>query len=117
MAGRKIVDEREARALLARHACSKAEPAEWARMQGIDGRSLNAWRNILERKRAKEPIVPRRRPRAGRSVQLVELVPTEVRATPVVARYAIKIADAVVEFGDDARVDTLKRAVEALRSC
>jgi hypothetical protein len=44
-------------------------------------------------------------------------VPTELVASPALARYAIKIAGAVVEFGDDARTDTLRRVVEALRSC
>lgn len=117
MAGRKIVDEDEARALLARLARSRAEPATWARAQGIDGRSLNAWRNIVERKRGKQPSESRRRRRSERSLQLVELVPTEVVASPGPVRYAIKLADAVIEFGDDARADTLKRAIEAVRSC
>ncbi len=117
MAGRKIVDEREARALLARLARSRAEPAPWARAQGIDGRSLNAWRNILGRKRGREPGAPRTRRRVERSLQLVELVPTEVVASPGLARYAIRIAGAVVEFDDDARTETLRRVVEALRSC
>jgi hypothetical protein len=117
VAGRKIVDEREARALLARFSRSKAEPSTWARMQGIDGRSLTAWRLIIERKRRKEPAARRARRPAERSLQLVELVPTELVASPALARYAIKIAGAVVEFGDDARTDTLRRVVEALRSC
>ena len=117
MAGRKIVDEREARALLARFSRSKAEPSTWARMQGIDGRSLTAWRLIIERKRRKQSAAPRPRRRAERQLQLVELVPTEVIASPIPARYAIKIAGAVVEFGDDAHTDTLRRLVEALRSC
>lgn len=117
MAGRKIVDEREARVLLRRLSRSKAEPSTWARMQGIDGRSLTAWRLIIERKKRKHPAAPRRRRRADRALQLVELVPTDVIASPISARYAIKIAGAVVEFGDDARADTLRRVVEALRSC
>ena len=117
MAGRKIVDEREARALLARLARSRAEPATWARMQGIDGRSLTAWRLIIERRRRKDPAARRPRRRAEHSLQLGELVPTELAASPTLARYAIKIDGAVVEFGDDARTDTLRRVVEALRSC
>lgn len=117
MAGRKIVDEREARTLLARLGRSRSEPAAWARANGIDGRSLNAWRNILERKRGERPPAPRPRRRTANSIQLVELVPSEVVARPMLARYAMRIGDAVVEFGDDARADTLKRVVEALRSC
>lgn len=117
MAGRKIVDEREARGLLARMSRSKSEPSTWARAQGIDGRSLTAWRLILERKRRKEPVERRTRRRAERSLQLVELVPTELVASPTLARYAIRVAGVVVEFSDDARTETLKRVVEALRSC
>jgi hypothetical protein len=61
--------------------------------------------------------VSRPRRRTANPFQLVELVPSEAVAGPMVARYAMRIGDAVVEFGDDARADTLKRVVEALRSC
>jgi hypothetical protein len=50
---------------------------------------------------------------------LVELVP----ASPAVSgdggggRYVLEITGARVEFGDDVSVATLRRIVEALRSC
>jgi hypothetical protein len=59
-AGRKIEDEREARA------CLKAAKGEnlgrWARAHGIDGRSLNAWRINLE---ARAKSTSRRPPRTN----------------------------------------------------
>ena len=64
MAGRKIRDEREARACLEAVDQSGMERAHWARANGIDGRSLNAWRLNLER-------TPRPRPSELRLVELV----------------------------------------------
>jgi len=117
VAGRKVVDEAEARAILTRIARSRSDVRTWARANGLDGRSLNAWRNIVARKnRTPAPAKPRRR-RREKSIQLVELVPREVVVSPTLARYAMRIGDAVVEFGDDARADTLRRVLEALRSC
>jgi hypothetical protein len=60
----------------------------------------------------------RRKPKAARALRaLVELVP----AAPVVAagggRYVLEVGGARVEFGDDASVATLRRVLEALRSC
>ena len=49
MAGRKIVDERDALECLDAAATSGGEFAAWARRNGIDGRSLQAWRLNLER--------------------------------------------------------------------
>ena len=117
MAGRKIVDEREARAMLARVARSRSEPASWGRAHGIDGRSLNAWRNILERKRGRRPVARPPRRRVEKSIQLVELVPSTLPTGPMLARYSLKIGEVAIEFGDDARADTLRRVLEVLRSC
>lgn len=115
MAGRKIADEVEARAILTRIARSRSDVRAWARANGVDGRSLNAWRNIVARKNRKPAGRPRQR--REKSIQLVELVPSELVSRTTLARYSLKVGDAVVEFGDDARVDTLIRVVEALRSC
>ena len=54
MAGRKIRDGADARTSLAAAAESKVSRAEWARQQGIDGRSLNAWRLNLARREQEE---------------------------------------------------------------
>jgi transposase-like protein len=117
---RKVVDEREARALLAKAARSGADLVAVARAHGVDGRSLNAWRYNLARgarpPTARGPAASRRPRRAG----LVELVPAEVRDRPPPggpARYTLRVEGAELEFGDDARADTLRRVLEVLRSC
>jgi transposase-like protein len=112
---RKVVDEREARALLAKAARSGADLVAVARAHGVDGRSLNAWRYNLARG-ARPPAAPvsRRPRRAG----LIELVPTELRDRPRSsggARYTLRVEGAEIEFGDDARTETLRRVLEALR--
>ena len=115
-AGRKIEDENEARRCLLSVKRSGQSAGEWARARGIDGRSLHAWQMNLERGgsgRARQ----RKRKTARALRSLVELVP----AGPVVAatggRYILEIGGARVEFGDDVSVGTLRRVLEALRSC
>jgi hypothetical protein len=69
VAGRKIIDEAEARALLAELEASRLHQGTFARRRGIDGRSLNAWRVNLSARRA------RRSPTALRVVELVANAP------------------------------------------
>jgi len=117
-AGRKIEDESEAQRCLRAMKRGGLSAGAWARAHGIDGRSLRAWQMNLERRGA--TARPRRRkPKAARTAcALVELV----AATPGVnaagtGRYVLEVAGARVEFGDDVSVATLRRVVEALRSC
>ena len=105
MAGRKIVDEAEARALLTKIARTRSEVRASARANGIDGRSLNAWRNIVARKNQKPAAAKPRRPPAEKEIQLVELVPARPATDPVLARYSLRVGDVVVEFGDDGRAN------------
>lgn len=49
MAGRRVRDEADARECLRAVAQSGVSRAEWARAQGVEPRSLNAWRVNLER--------------------------------------------------------------------
>jgi hypothetical protein len=127
-AGRKIEDEREARA------CLKAAKGEnlgrWARAHGIDGRSLNAWRINLE---ARAKSTSRRPPRTkaalakaalakaapAKSTSLVELVPRSrvELVVPTSARYVVRIEGAELEVGDDFDAETVARLVRVLRSC
>lgn len=87
---------------------------EWARAHGIDGRSLHAWKINIERGVA--PAVRRRSAVTPVRPALVELVPEAPRpSTP--SRYVLEVGDARVEFGDDVSTATLRRVVEALRSC
>ncbi len=127
-AGRKIEDEREARA------CLKAAKGEnlgrWARAHGIDGRSLNAWRINLE---ARAKSTSRRPPRTkaalakaalakaapAKSTQLVEVVPRSrvELVVPTSARYVVRLEGSELEVGDDFDAETVARLVRVLRSC
>lgn len=113
--GRKIRDEAEARRCLLAAKRRGLSAGEWAREHGIDGRSLRAWRMNLGRR---GEAAPRRR-KPGTPRALVELVPSTPggNAPPVGGRYVLEVADARVEFGDDVSVVTLRRVLEALRSC
>ena len=101
---RKIAGEAEARRALAAVTTSGKGLGAWARAHGIDGRSLHAWKLALSRRGTK----------AGRP-GLVELVPAAKVEPP--ARYAIRVGKVAFEFGDDAREETLRRVLLALRSC
>ncbi len=119
--GRKIKDEQEARRYLAAARASGAPRCEWARAHGVDGRSLNAWRMNLERRRPKNATSRKSRPsRAQTPVRLIELVPQSTGSASVSGgsrRYVIDVASARVEFGDDFAEATLHRVLEVLRSC
>jgi hypothetical protein len=117
--GRKIEDEREAVRCLRKAERAGLSTGEWARANGIDGRSLRAWKmNIGRRGAPARSRKLRRKPRPARHA-LVELVP----AAPSVVqgagagRYVLEIGGARLEFGDDASVATLRRVLEALRPC
>jgi hypothetical protein len=116
-ARKKIEDESEARRCLAAARRSGLSAGEWARAQGIDGRSLHAWQMNLERGSSGQ--VRRRKSKgASRMRALVELVPTmPVVAAAGAGRYVLEVGGARIEFGDDASVATLRRVLEALRSC
>jgi len=73
MAGRKIRDESEATAFLQDIERSGISVAEWAQSHGVDGRSINAWKNILTRRG--KPRRPRVQP--VEHLRLVELIPAE----------------------------------------
>lgn len=108
MERRKIANEAEARRALKAVARTGAGIAAWARAHGVDGRSLHAWDMVLARK-----ATGRASCRPG-SATLVELVPTTVVST---ARYVLRVGEGSIEFGDDARDETLRRVVGVLRSC
>ena len=119
---RKITDEQEARRCLAAARRTGESAGAWARANGIDGRSLNAWRVNLARRSAsgnatrprttsRSPTALVVRPRAA----LVELVP--VSRPGVMARYVVHVGELRVEVGDDFAPEALRRIVEVLRSC
>ena len=117
---RKITDAADARRCLAAARRAGERVGSWAQANGVDGRSLNAWRMNLARgggRPRRAQVAPPSsaalavRPRAA----VVELVP----ATPLAAppRYVVLVGDVRVEVGDDFDVATLRRLVEALRAC
>ena len=118
---RKIDDETEARRCLRAAKLAGGSAGEWARAHGIDGRSLNAWRmNLAGRGAPRTTAAPRRsRPTPPRPAHaLVELVPAAASATDVAGgRYVLEIAGARLEFDDHCSLATLRRVLEALRSC
>lgn len=79
----------------------------WAREQGIDGRSLNAWRLNLARtdRRLEERALP--------ELRMLELVP----ATCAEATYKVRCGPFVVEV--DAAFDdqTLRRLLAVVAAC
>jgi hypothetical protein len=101
---RKIAGEAEARRALEAVRVSGKGLGEWARSNGIDGRSLHAWNLAFSRRGTK----------AGR-LGLVELVPAP--EVGIAVRYAIRVGEVAFEFGDDAREETLRRVLGVLRSC
>ena len=133
---RKITDEREARRSLAAAEAVGGTIKQWARANGIDGRSLNAWRMNLARRGAKvetarRAAAPRRatssrrrqsarlgvpsEPGAKAGPMLVELVPTMTSARE--PRYVVRLGEVRVELGDDFDPRTLRRLLEVLRAC
>jgi transposase-like protein len=113
---RKITDEREARRCLAAARAAGGTVGRWARANGIDGRSLNAWRmNLARRGKGGTPPPMKEATALHPRAALVELVPTP-RPTSA-RRYAVQLGDALVEFGDDFDPHTLRRVLEVLRAC
>ena len=117
--GRKIEDEREALRCLRAAEREGLSAGEWGRAHGIDGRSLRAWKMNIGRRGA--PARSRKqRPKPSRARHaLIELIPaTAPAATGADAgRYVLDIGGARLEFDDNVSVATLRRVLEALRSC
>ena len=118
---RKITDADDAQRCLAAARRAGEGVGSWARANGVDGRSLNAWRMNLagggggRRRQAPAASTSRAglvvRPRAA----LVELIPTARPAAR--ARYVVVVGDVRVEVSDDFDAATLRRLVGALRAC
>ena len=112
MGRRKIESESDARACIAAQAASGLSPAEWARAHGIDGRSLRAWTNNLQRE-----AKPKKHARPGQSpVRLVELVPhAPAAANP--SRYLVRVGAHGVEVDERFDAATLRRLLAVLSTC
>jgi hypothetical protein len=108
MAGRKLVNEEDARRCLAAVKASRRELATWAREHGVDGRSLNLWRVNLERRG-----VVRKRVTTPKLVELV-VAPTPVGPR---ARFVLRVGGVELEVGDHFDDASLRRLVGVLKSC
>ena len=111
---RRVRDEVEARALLDAMAASGQPLGEWAQGNGIQGRSLHAWRLILERKRLQGAVAL---PPVGRSKsapRLVELLPKRSSTEPA---YVIHVGELRVEVRADFDGEVLQRLVRVVAAC
>jgi hypothetical protein len=105
---RKIEDERDARACLRAAKAAGVSAGEWAQENGVDGRSLNAWRINLTRARAGGQA-------SEAKLRLVEIVPAPSPRADT--RYVVHVDGARIELADDFLEETLMRLVRALRAC
>jgi hypothetical protein len=103
MAGRKIRDVGDARECLDAARASGLARAQWAHENGVDARSLNAWRLNLERRR--------RRP----TLRVVELVPAAPATTASPLR--VQCGPFVIEVAPDFDDDALARLLAVMASC
>lgn len=107
MAGRRIINEADARRCLAAVGASRSGLSDWARAHGIDGRSLNLWRvNLSRRGQAR---------RAAPVPRMVELVP--VGAPPSASLYVLRVDGVELEVGHSFDEASLVRLVRVLKSC
>ena len=105
MERRKVRDAEEARACLAAVAESGMERAAWARANGISGRSLNAWRLILDRKARRAPPL--------RLVEWVAVSPVTVEGP----RYVVRCGPWSVEVDERFDADVLRRLLDVVATC
>lgn len=109
--GRRIRDEADARACLASAAGSGLSLRDWGRREGLDGRSLQAWRLNLRRRKA---VVMDERSSSLTIPRLVELVAPAPSAAAV---YLVHVGELRVEVGADFDAEVLRRLVRVVASC
>jgi len=123
MAGRKIKDANDARRCVSAADASGMTLTEWARDEGIDARSLHAWRmNLkLDKKTRRSKTRPTKSAAAKTrgSARMVELVPSVSVSRPQAtrARYAVRCGALSIELGEDFEDETLRRLVRVVASC
>lgn len=102
---RMVRDEADARACLASVAASRQSRGDWARANGVDGRSLYLWSLRLP----PEPPEPRA------ELQFVELVAATATRPP--ARYTVRVGGLAIEVDDAFDDDVLRRLISVVASC
>lgn len=103
--GRKVRNEAEAVALIEEARLRGVEPREVAVERGICGRSLQGWRLVFSKRRARPS-----------EEAILELVPMTVDQSPT-RSYRVWVGELVVEVGDEFDEGTLRRLVSVLRAC
>ena len=106
MPGRKIVDEADAHACLNAVAESCQPRAAWARAHGVDARSLNAWRLILERRKDVADLP---------TLRLLELVPKSTE--PAQSGVRIRVGGLVVELDRTFDHEVLAAVLDVVVPC
>ena len=114
MERRKIRDEADARRCIASVNASKLTSREWARSEGIDGRSLRAWTLNLGRS-AGSTKSTRPQPSSAKPLRLVELIPSTPARSG--SRYVVRVGVHAVEVDEQFSEATLRRLVVVLASC
>jgi len=125
MAARKIKDARDARECLSAAKASGLTNAEWARQEGIDGRSLNAWRMNLgiggksrgSKRSSKKSRRSKSRPARPRMVELVPSVNSSRSTAPTIPLYAVRCGELTIEVDEHFEEETLRRLVRVVASC
>ena len=114
MARRKIRDEKDAQSCVAAAKAAGLAQTEWARLHGIDGRSLFAWGIKL----AQGKKVPRSKPKRSRRKpgRLVELIPAE-RPEKQPVRYLVRCGQFNVEVDGNFNETTLARLLRVVATC
>lgn len=110
MPGRKLDGEADARACLAAAARSGLPRAQWARQNGVDGRSLNGWRMALERRQQKLASEPS-------PLRLVEVIASKP-APPTSSRTSgvrVRLGDLVIELDRTPNFRRVPRAPTRVR--
>ena len=113
MERRKIRDEADARTCIAAVKGSGLTAREWARSEGVDGRSLRAWTINLARGTSSAKL-SRSQTAPTRPLRLVELIPSTSAAA---RRYVVRVGGHAVEVDDQFAEATLRRLVTVLASC
>lgn len=103
---RKVRGARDARACLAAVAESGLSRREWARSNGVNARSLNAWRLNLARSEDGEV--------QGGPPDLVEWVPSGPRPS---SRYRVLCGELAIEVEADFDAAVLRRLLDVVAGC
>lgn len=106
MTRRTIRDAEDARRCLAAAEESGLGRAAWAQANGVNARSLNAWRLNLERAEGKEP-----------ALRLVELVAAAPSAPPPAVEYRVRCGPFTVEVDEAFDDHALGRLLRVVAGC